>query len=192
MAAAPAIAGPLAKRRAADGLERAPALDRGRVQQHQVVVVAGAGGSKDPGQPVDRLGQRPGALVVAGLAGDAGKQMPQARPGHGEKASVRRDAHDRLGDGQRDQLGVGDLAPSVGRGAGQEIVGGDIGRGAGGVEVGVHRDLRVSGETLTADFGSSARGPFSTARSVESIISPAGRPAGPSAGGAAAVRGSPA
>jgi len=89
---------------------------------------------------------------------------------HSQEAPVRWDAHDRLGDGQGDDLGVVELAPAVGRPAGQEIVGGDINRGAEGVEVGVHRGLRVSGVRDTADFGPSARGPFSTARSVESII----------------------
>ena len=56
------------------------------------------------------------------------------------------------------------------RRSGQEIVGGDINRGAEGVEAGVPRGLRVDGAYDTADFGPSARGPCSTARSVESIV----------------------
>jgi hypothetical protein len=119
MAAAPAIATAVGQRRATDRLDRAPALDRGGVQQHQVIVVARAAGGKDAGQPVDRLGQGAGALVVAGPAGDGRKQVAKTRPGDGEKATVRWDAHDRLGDGEGDQLGVGDLSAGVGRRAGQ-------------------------------------------------------------------------
>ncbi len=72
--------------------------------------------------------------------------------------------------GERDQLGVPDPAAGVGRSGGQEIAGGDIDRGAEGVEVGVHRGPRVDGACDTAGFGTSAQGPSSTAQSVESVI----------------------
>jgi hypothetical protein len=133
-------------------------------------VVARAGGGEDAGQPVDALPERSPALEVGRLARQPGEQVRQPLAGDGQEAPVRGDAHDDLGHGQRDDLGVGDLSPRVGSPAGQEIVGGDINRGAEGVEVGVHRGLRVDGAIATADFGPSARGPFSTARSVESII----------------------
>jgi hypothetical protein len=75
-----------------------------------------------------------------------------------------------LGNRERDHLGVIAPAAGVGRGAGQEIVGGDMNRGAEAVEVGVHRGLRVDGARDTADLGPSAQAPCPTARSVESII----------------------
>jgi hypothetical protein len=170
VAAAPAIAAALGKARAADGLQRAPALDRRGVQEHQVVVKARAASGEHAGQPVDRLAQALAALVVGRLGGKAREQVVKAPSGDRQEAPVGGDPHDHLGHGQRDHLGVVELAPGVGRGLRQEIVGGDTNRGAEGVEVGVHRDLRVSGARVTADFGPSARGPFSTARSVESII----------------------
>ena len=104
------------------------------------------------------------------IANEFLRQVSQADPGHGEKAPVGRDAHDRLGQGEGDQLGVTDPSAGVSGPGGQEIVGGDINRGAEGVEVGVHRGPRVDGAFATADFGPSARGPFSTALSVESVI----------------------
>ena len=48
VAAAVAVAGALAKAGATDRLQRAGALDRGRVQQHEVVVVAGAAAGEHP------------------------------------------------------------------------------------------------------------------------------------------------
>src|SRR5665811_1589009 len=78
VAAAPAVAGPVAKGRAARGLQRAAALDRGRVEQHHLVVVAGAGGGEDARQPVDLLAQAVAALEVRRLTGQAGKQMRQS------------------------------------------------------------------------------------------------------------------
>ena len=69
-----------------------------------------------------------------------------------------------------DHLGVSELTARVCPGLGQKVVGGDMNRGAEGVEVGVHRGLRVDGASATVDFGPSARVPSTTARSVESII----------------------
>ena len=109
--------------------------------------------------------------MIAGLTGAAWEQVPELAPGQGEKAPIRRDAHDRLGDTERDHLGIGDDAPGVGRGGGQEIVGRAINGDAESVEVGVHRGLRVGGAVLsTADFDLSASNPVSTAMSVESLI----------------------
>ena len=96
--------------------------------------------------------------------------MSQAASGDGEKAPIRGDAHDGLGQGEGDQLGVGDAAAGVASPRGQEIVGGDINRGAEGVEVGVHRGLRVNGAIATVNFDPSALSPGSTAKSVESVI----------------------
>jgi hypothetical protein len=127
-------------------------------------------GGEDAGQPVDRLAQAVAPLEVGRLARQAGKQMPQPPARHGEEAAVRGDAHDDLGDRQRDHLGVIEFPAGVRRPAGQEIVGGDINRGAEGVEVGVHRGLQVDGAIATVDFDPSASNPGTTEISVESII----------------------
>lgn len=133
--------------------------------------MTGAAPGEDPDEPLDRVGQGAPALVVAGLAGAAREQMPQLAVGEGEKAPVRRDTHDRLGDAEGDQLGVRDQSAGVGAPLGQEIIGRAINGDAESVEVGVHRGLRVDGAVLgTADFDLSAPNPVSTVISVESLI----------------------
>jgi len=90
--------------------------------------------------------------------------------GHGEKAAVTRDAHDRLGDAEGDHLGIGDPPPRVARWSGQKVVARAINGGAESVEVGVQRGLLVDGAVNTADFGLSALCPPFTALAVESTI----------------------
>jgi hypothetical protein len=170
VAAAVAVAGHIGQGRATGRLDRAPALDRGRVEQKQIVPGPRALVGEDAAQPLDRLGQAAAALVQGGLAGKGREQVPQLAPGRGEKASVRRDAHERLGDAEGDHLGVCDLPAGVGRAAGQEIIGRAINRDAEGVEVGVHRGLSADGVLGTVDFDPSASNPGSTAMSVESLI----------------------
>ena len=87
-----------------------------------------------------------------------------------EEAAVAWDAHDGLGDAERDDLGVRDPAAGVARSLGQEIVGRAINGGAESVEVGVQRGLLVDGAVNTADFGLSALNPLITALAVESTI----------------------
>jgi hypothetical protein len=78
------------------------------------------------------------------LLGQLRKQVAQ-RPGRQpQEAIIRTDAHDRLGDRQRDDLGVGHPSPCVLGLLGQEIVGGAEHRRKEQVEVGEHRGpLRV-------------------------------------------------
>ena len=96
--------------------------------------------------------------------------MPEPLSGDGEEAPNARDAHDRLGDAERDDLGIGDPAPRVAGSLGKEIVGCAIDGGAESVEVGVQRGLLVDGVVNTADFGLSAPNPLITAFAVESTI----------------------
>ena len=96
--------------------------------------------------------------------------FPQPLSGHGEEAAVARDAHDRLGDAEHDDLGVRDPAPRVAGALRKEIVGCAINGGAESVEVGVQRGLLVDGVVITADFGLSAPNPLITAFAVESTI----------------------
>ena len=108
--------------------------------------------------------------MVAGLAGQYGKQVTKPLAGGLEKPPVTGDAHDRLSDRERDDLGVGELTASVPAGLWQEIVSRAINSDAEGVEVGVHRGLLVDGVLDTADFGPSAPKPSRTTKPVESII----------------------
>jgi hypothetical protein len=126
---------------------------------------------EDAHEPLDRLGQGATALVVARLTGPRREQVTELALGHREKATIRGNPHDRLGDAEGDQLGVRDQPPGIGRPLGQEIISRAINGDAESVEVGVHRGLRVDGALLsTADFDLSAQNPVSTAMSVESLI----------------------
>src|SRR6266540_204440 len=68
VALAPAVSAAGAELRAAGGLGRAPALHRGGVQQHQVIVESGAALGEDRAEPVEGLPEPAAALVVARLA----------------------------------------------------------------------------------------------------------------------------
>jgi len=99
--------------------------------------------------------------------------MTQVLVSDRQKAPVRRDAHDRLGDAQRHDLRVCDASLGVLSPLRQEIVGRDVNGNQQQVEVGVHRGpLRVGGWLLsTADFDPAAqKPPVSAALAVESII----------------------
>src|SRR6187200_319293 len=170
MRGAVAVVGGIAEGRAACRLDRAGALQRGGIDQQHIVVEARGGGGEDAGEPLDRLAQAGSALVEAGLLGQLGEEVVQALAGNGEEAAVRGDAHDRLGDAEGRDLGVGDPAAGVSGLLGQEIVRRAINDGAESVEVGVHRGLSVDGCFGTADFGLSASNPSITAAAVESTI----------------------
>ncbi|MQA75715.1 MAG: hypothetical protein GEU88_15470 [Solirubrobacterales bacterium] len=95
--------------------------------------------------------------------------MPKPLASDREEAAVRGNAHDRRGDAEGDDLGVGDVAAPVRAWLRQEIVGGAINRDAESVEVGVHRGLSVDGAVNTVAFGLSASDPLNTGIPVESI-----------------------
>jgi hypothetical protein len=78
---------------------------------------------------------------------------------------------DRLGDAERDQFGVRDLAPGVASRLWQQVVGCATNHGAESVEVGVHRGLRADDGVLgTVGFGLSALLSLDRLSLVESII----------------------
>ena len=104
-------------------------------------------------------GKRAGMPAEQGAGGCAAHLEPRAG-----------DAHDRLGDTERDHLGVYDPAPGVGSCLWQKIVGCAINDGAESVEVGVHRGLRVDGDLDTVGFGLSALLSSHRLNLVESII----------------------
>jgi hypothetical protein len=168
--AAVAVAAEVGELGAARGLNRSAALHRGRVEQHQLVAGAGAVGSEDADEPLDRVPEPAPALVEAGLLGQLGEQLAQALVGHRQEAAVGGDAHDRLGHAERDDLRVCDPAAGVSWLLRQEIVRRAVNGCEESVEVGVHRGLQVSGELVTADFGLSSTNPANTASAVESVI----------------------
>jgi hypothetical protein len=170
MRGAVAVVGGVGWLRSPRRLDRAGALHRRRVDQQQVVLVAGALGGEDADQPLDRLAQASPALVEAGLLGQLGEEVTQPPAGDREEAAVGGDAHDRLGDAERRNLGVGDAAAGVAGLFRQEIVRRAINRSAESVEVGVHRGLSVDGCFSTVDFGLSASYPLIRGNPVESTI----------------------
>jgi hypothetical protein len=133
-------------------------------------VVAGALAGEDAEQPLDRVCEPATPLEVGRLAGQAREEMDEPPTRHRQEAAVRRNAHDRLGDAERDHLGIGDPPAGVASGDWQEIVGCAIDDSAESVEVGVHRGLRADGDLGTVGFGLSALLSLDTANLVESII----------------------
>src|ERR1700722_2381189 len=165
-----AVVGGVRELGASHGLTAAGALDRGRVDQEQIVVVAGAPAREHVHEPLQRLAERTAALEVRRLARDHREQVREALPRDLEEATVARDPHDRLRHTPRDHLGVCERPTRVPRLLGQEIVSCAINRDAESVEVGVPRGLQVNGVFGTADFDLSAQNPLTTAQAVESLI----------------------
>jgi hypothetical protein len=151
-------------------LPASSALDRGRVDEQEVVGETGALLGKDDQEPAEIGGEPAAALEVAGLAGDAGKQMHERFLRPSKETPVRRLAHDGLGHREGDDLGIGGASARVASSSWQKIIGCAINEGAESVEVGVHRGLQADGVSDTADFGLSASNPFLAAIFVESII----------------------
>jgi hypothetical protein len=79
-------------------------------------------GGKDADEPLDRLRQAGSALVEAGLLGQLGEEIPKALAGDGKEATIGGNAHDRLGDAECGDLGVGDPAAGIPWLLRQEIV----------------------------------------------------------------------
>jgi hypothetical protein len=152
--AAIAVGGVAGEGRAAGGLARLAAGQGRRVEQPELI----AERARREGQRVDRsedLGrERPDALVVAGLLGRLGKQLAQAPTGEGEEAAVVAAVEENLGDGQGDELGIGELGRAAGTNSlGQQIVQPDLKCGDEGVEVGAHAASLVDVVVATSNFG---------------------------------------
>ena len=165
-----AVAGDLDERRTLRGLAAAPALDRGRVDEQQLIAAARTLRGEVGQEPLDRVRQAPATLVVAGLGGQNREEMAEALARHREEPAVAADAHDRLGHAEGDHFGVAEPPAGVASRFWQEIVGCAINDRAESVEVGVHRGLQADGDLGTVGFGLSALLSLDTADLVESII----------------------
>jgi hypothetical protein len=123
--------------------------------------------------PSDRRGQRAQALVVAGLLGQIGRQVPKPPPRQGEELAVVGDRQEHLRDGQGDELGVGD-ARGMPRPAalGQEIIDAHVKCREQSVEVGEHETTSVVDVAIaTPTFGALVMSPRATPRpNTESTI----------------------
>src|ERR1700685_378313 len=172
MAGAIPVVGGISELGTLDRLAAAGAFHRGRVDEQQIVVESGALGCEDLHQPLQRVREFAPPLEVAGLSRQPREQAAQALGSDRQKPAVGRDAHDRLGDAERDDLRVCDASLGVPRPLGQEIVSRDINGSEQQVEVGVHRGPLWSAMLQsTADFDPAAYKPArSTANAVESII----------------------
>jgi len=164
VAGAVAVVGCIAQRGAAGRFDAARALHRGGVDQHQLVVEAGAVARELGDQRLDDRRQSQPALVKGAALGQRREQVHQSPTGDRQELLVGAAIEHRLSDAQRDDLLIGDPSPSVGGPARQEIVDGAVNSDQQQIEVGVHRGP-PQGRRLamsTADFDLPAYVPFST------------------------------
>src|SRR5256886_566585 len=161
VACAVAIVGGVGELAASGRLDAASTLHRGRVDQHQIVVKAGTVTGELLDQRFDRVGQTRAPLVKARPLGQPRKQMREPFAGRLDEPLIRRDAHDRLRDAERNHLRVGQSATGVSLASRQEIVATAINRDQQQVEVGEHRGpLGSTARIGTADFDLTAAGPY--------------------------------
>ncbi len=106
MGGAVAVLGPSGQIRPVRGLAGAAALDRGGVHYPDVVVPQAGVGGERPDEPGHGRGELAQPLVVAGLAGQAGEQVPQASAGVAQPPRLRGEPQQSLQYRQGEQFGV--------------------------------------------------------------------------------------
>jgi hypothetical protein len=143
MALAVAVAADIGELGALAGLDGVAALDRGRVEQQDVVFGAGATAGDDLAKPLDRFGQPLAALVQPVLAWQIREQVPELAAGGTQKPAVGRDPHQHLRHAEGDDLGVAQLPPRIAWPLRQQVVSSAVHTDTEQVEVGVHRGLQV-------------------------------------------------
>jgi hypothetical protein len=143
VAFAVAVAADIGELGATGCLDRTAALDRGRVEQYQVIARAGALGGEHADQPLDRVGKPRTPLVQRILARQVRKQMPELAAGGSQEPPVGRDPHQYLRNTERDDLRVAQLPPGVSGPCRKQVVRGAIDADTEQVEVGTHRGLLV-------------------------------------------------
>ena len=104
-------------------------------------------------RPGDLRAQSPDALVVAGLLGQVGEQMPEPVARQREELPIVGQPEQHLADRQGDQLGVGDpRRMSRARPGRKEVVDLHVKCSRKGVEVGVHAASMVDVAETTPPF----------------------------------------
>jgi hypothetical protein len=164
-----AVASDLGQLRAADGVERAAALDRGRVEQQHVVAGARALSGEHPNQPLDRVRQPRAPLVQSVLAWQLREQVRELAPSRPQEPAIARDPHQHLGDTQRHDLRVSQLPPRVARPLRKQVVRRAVDADTEQVEVGAHRGLLVD-VALTTPTSTCLSPTLDATRPVASII----------------------
>src|SRR5680860_1162156 len=154
MRAAVAVGGIAGELRTTGRLARLATGNRGRVEQPEPVTE----GRRDESEVADRapdLGNELAQpLVVAGLLGQIGEQMPEPIARQREELAVVRQPKQDLRDGERDQLSVVDSWwPARPFTSGQEVIHQHINCREKGVEVGAHEASLVDVAIATPDFG---------------------------------------
>src|SRR5215207_1016973 len=163
VALAPAVAGVARQLRAARGLARLAAGDRGAIERSEVVAKRRRADGQVRDDPRDRGRERAQALVVARLLRQIRKQMPEPVARQREELPVIRQPQEHLRDGQRDELGVGDPRRAAGPlPAWQEIVNPHVKCRDEGVEVGEHEASLVDVAIATPPFGALVMTPRTT------------------------------
>jgi len=171
VACAVAVVGRVGELAAPGCFDAAGALDRGRVDEHQVVVEAGAVAREHRDQLLDRVAQLLAALQITGPVRQQREQVRELLAGCLEEPRVRRNPHHRLGNAERDDLRVRQHPSRVLCAFGQEIVGSTEHRNQQQVEVGEHRGpLGSTARTGTADFDLTAPGPYLGATSAVELL----------------------
>ena len=155
MAGVNAIAGPAGQRRAPDGLSRGAAGDRGGIQQPPLVTPRRRGDRQGTQELRDQRCGPAQPAVVGGLAADVGEQVAEPAGHRPQPAALRVIAQQDLGDGQADQLSVGQLGRVAWPAAGlHQLVDGDIQCDDEVVETGVHEaSPEVDVATATPTLG---------------------------------------
>src|SRR5579875_91544 len=169
------IAAGVSELRTTGGLDRAAALHRGGVDQHDAVSVSWAVAGEHADQPLDQVATTLPAFPIPGLFWQPREQVPQLLGGDREKLGVVVDAHHLLRHRERDDLRVGHSSPRVSALLGQEVIRGNENRSEEQIEVGVHLGPSFGSAgwhyLSTADFDCSSSDSYSTtAEVVESII----------------------
>ena len=169
MAARVAVAANVGELRAASGFDGAATLDRGRVEQQQIIAAAWALGREDTDQPLDRLRQPRPPFVQRVLAREKRKQVAELTARRSQKATIARDPHQHLRHTQRHDLGVAEPTAGVSRPLGEQVVRRAIDTDTEQVEVGVHRWLQSDGDK-TPPTSTCPTWSLATTKTVASII----------------------
>src|SRR5215216_3940570 len=157
VALAVAIAGVAGQLRALDGLPRRRTRQRGGVDQPQLVAPAWRmGGDVLDGQ-ADQGGGAAQPPVVGRWGRQVGKQVAQPLVGEPQPAPLGAEPEQDLGDGQTDQLSIGEFgSPSGPATRAEQLIDGDIQCDDEGVEVGVHEASKVDVADATPTLGTLA------------------------------------